>query len=317
LTIVRKQRDGDQTALDAAHAALPETWLAVAQRAKLADRSELKTELERLEADKTEKRAEELATAKTNLAGLHAALAELRTQEAEFPAEARHPAQVAEMAVQQARQDLKKFDESLDQLRRALGVLEARQKERADIESRLRDASREANHAKLLAELLDRDHLQLYLIQQAERQIVDFANSVLDRLSGGDLRLRLRGEPGTDEREKALDLEAINRVTGKDPIGVAFLSGSQRFRVAVSLALGIGQFASRSHRPIESVIIDEGFGCLDRLGRQAMIQELQNLRGQLKCVLLVSHQEEFADAFANVYRFELNDGTTVATRELR
>jgi hypothetical protein len=30
--------------------------------------------------------------------------------------------------------------------------------------------------------------------------------------------------------------------------------------------------------------------------------------------LLVSHQEEFADAFADGYRFELQGGTTVATR---
>jgi DNA repair exonuclease SbcCD ATPase subunit len=103
-------------------------------------------------------------------------------------------------------------------------------------------------------------------------------------------------------------------MTGDTPINVAFLSGSQRFRVAVALALGIGQYASRQHRPIESVIIDEGFGCLDRNGRQVMIQELHNLRGQLQCILVVSHQEEFAEAFADGYRFELTQGATRVTR---
>ena len=34
--------------------------------------------------------------------------------------------------------------------------------------------------------------------------------------------------------------------------------------IGLSLALGLGQYASKQHRPIESVIIDEGFGCLDR-----------------------------------------------------
>src|SRR5207253_11264094 len=113
------------------------------------------------------------------------------------------------------------------------------------------------------------------------------------------------------EADQALQLEAYNRTAGQAPIGVAFLSGSQRFRVAVSLALGIGQYASRRHRPIESVIIDEGFGCLDRQGRQVMVQELNNLKGQLRCILLVSHQEEFADAFADGYHFELTNGSTV------
>ena len=138
---------------------------------------------------------------------------------------------------------------------------------------------------------------------------------MLDRLSGGQLYLRLCGEAERrGEPAKALELEAYNRATGEQPINVAFLSGSQKFRVAVSLALGIGQYASRQHRPIESVIIDEGFGCLDRQGRQVMIQELQNLRGQLRCILLVSHQEEFAEAFADGYRFELNNGATEVTR---
>ena len=160
--------------------------------------------------------------------------------------------------------------------------------------------------------MLGRDRLQRHLVRQAERQIVDYANGVLDRLSGGQLMLRLCGSD--DGADKALDLEAVNRETGESPINVSFLSGSQRFRVAVSLALGIGQYASRQHRPIESVIIDEGFGCLDRDGRQVMIQELHNLRGHLKCILLVSHQDEFADAFADGYRFELTNGSTKVTR---
>jgi exonuclease SbcC len=45
-----------------------------------------------------------------------------------------------------------------------------------------------------------------------------------------------------------------------------------------------------------------------------MIQELQNLRGHLQCILLVSHQEEFAEAFPDGYRFELTNGATRVTR---
>jgi DNA repair exonuclease SbcCD ATPase subunit len=45
-----------------------------------------------------------------------------------------------------------------------------------------------------------------------------------------------------------------------------------------------------------------------------MIQEMHNLRECLRCILLVSHQEEFADAFASGYRFELADGATRVTR---
>src|SRR5205085_1507957 len=168
---------------------------------------------------------------------------------------------------------------------------------------------------RLLAELLGRERLQLFLVRQAERQVVEHANAVLDRLSEGQLYLRLSGEAnGEGGSAKALELEAYNRSTGEKPINVAFLSGSQKFRVAVSLALGIGQYASRQHRPIESVIIDEGFGCLDHQGRQVMIQELQNLRSQMRCILLVSHQEDFAEAFTDGYHFRLDGGATRVER---
>jgi exonuclease SbcC len=43
-----------------------------------------------------------------------------------------------------------------------------------------------------------------------------------------------------------------------------------------------------------------------------MIQELRNLGRGVRRVLLVSHQEEFADAFPDGYRLALVDGTTEA-----
>jgi DNA repair exonuclease SbcCD ATPase subunit len=201
----------------------------------------------------------------------------------------------------------------LTDARRRKAVLDGHRERRAELGELFKQTDAEHVRYKTLADLLGRDRLQRHLVRQAERQIVDYANGMLDRLSGGQLFLKL---VGTDDgaADKALDLECYNRVTGGSPINVAFLSGSQKFRVAVSLALGIGQYASKQHRPIESVIIDEGFGCLDRNGRQVMIQELQNLRGHLQCILLVSHQEEFADAFPDGYRFELQDGATRVTR---
>ena len=43
-----------------------------------------------------------------------------------------------------------------------------------------------------------------------------------------------------------------------------------------------------------------------------MIAQLGDLQGVLARIILVSHQEEFADAFPDGYRFEIIDGATVA-----
>ncbi len=123
----------------------------------------------------------------------------------------------------------------------------------------------------------------------------------------------LEADP-TDDSTKTFDLRA--RRSGGEPIGVAFLSGSQRFRVAVAIALAVGRFASGRARPLESVIIDEGFGSLDPTGLNSMASELKRLqRSQsLKRVILVSHQPEFAEQFSVGYRLQPSPTGTIAER---
>jgi DNA repair protein SbcC/Rad50 len=294
---------------------LPPTWQTQADKAGLAEVNRLSSQRDLLIAERTEERALELQEARDSLEMRRREVADLDTQAAAIPAESRVSLAEARRRHLQAKETFEVCDTEQARAQVAKTVLETQHAQRQQLQQEVLQCEEELQHARLLAELLGRDRLQLHLVRQAERQVVDFGNAVLDRLSGGQLYLRLAGQAGgEDSSTKALELEAHNRHTGEKPINVAFLSGSQRFRVAVSLALGIGQYASRQHRPLESVIIDEGFGCLDRFGRQLMIQELHNLRGQLRCILLVSHQDEFADAFADGYRFELSNGSAVATR---
>jgi DNA repair exonuclease SbcCD ATPase subunit len=310
-------RLGRQT-LERALKELPAAWQAQTEHAGLKELSGWRQERDDLTAQGTEERGRQLDQARHGVEVLRQDVAALEAQQEQFAPEARQEPARIQTLLQEARQTSRTRDDALAQARHQHAQLESERRERLQLEQEQKEAAAELANLKKLADLLGRDRLQLHLVRRAERQVVDHANAVLDRLSGGQLYLRLCGEAGGEGgADQALDLEVHNRVTGERPISVAFLSGSQKFRVAVSLALGLGQYASRQHRPIESVIIDEGFGCLDRQGRQVMIQELQNLRGQLRCILLVSHQEEFADAFADGYRFELQNGTSVATRYQR
>jgi exonuclease SbcC len=290
---------------------LPPAWRPRAEKAGMRDVNELSQEREQLEAAGTDDRGLRLQQARVNLDVLRREQEALEAEEKGYPEEARQdPAAVAAL-LGRARQDDRLRDDELGHARQQRSLLESYLRQREEIQGEHTRVEGELATAKTLAELLGRDRLQMYLLRQAERQVVEYANAVLDRLSGGQLYLKLSGEAnGEGNTAKALELEAYNRGTGEKPINVAFLSGSQKFRVAVSLALGIGQYASRQHRPIEAVIIDEGFGCLDSQGRQVMIQELQNLRNQMRCILLVSHQEEFADAFPDGYQFYLEGGST-------
>ena len=182
----------------------------------------------------------------------------------------------------------------------------------AQLEKDKLQAERKSSLYKILSNLLGKDGIQTHILRNAEIAIVTIANEILDSLSRGSIRLELR-EDNQRKKNEALDLVAYNFATGEKPTAVALTSGSQRFRIAVSLALAIGQYVGSNARNIESVIIDEGFGSLDRNGRDDMIEELNQLKQRLKRIILVSHQEEFFNEFTNGYRIELRDKASQAS----
>jgi exonuclease SbcC len=300
--------------IDRALKALPEAWRAKTSNAGLKDYSLWKAEQDELSAKGTEAQFQQLEQARVRLNGLRDDALQAEEAEKEFAPEARVPGEIAKQHTVEARVAFAEKDKEFQEAQRAKLRLDGHREQRQKLGELTKEIDRQHTRFKALSDLLGRDRLQRFLVMDAEKKIVDCANAVLDRLSGGQLFLRLIVGHDDSGNRKSLELECVNRTSGAAPIQVAFLSGSQKFRVAVSLALGIGQYASRQHRPIESVIIDEGFGCLDRVGRMGMIQELQNLRGQLKCILLVSHQEEFAEAFSDGYKFELENGATRVSR---
>jgi len=315
LALEESTRKQSQEAIDRARKTLTPTWQGPLEAAGLGERAKWQDEFDKLTAKGTEQKHMQLQAARNGLDTLRAEIAILKQERDAFPEEARRSPDSVREELTAARDECDYRNEDFMLAQRQQGVLEEFRRRRTELGEKLKVVDAEHNRCKRLAELLGRDRLQRHLVRKAERQIVDCANGVLDRLSDGALFLKLVGKDDGTSTEKALELECINRGTGGAPINVAFISGSQRFRVAVSLALGIGQYASRQYRPIESVIIDEGFGCLDRSNRQVMIQELQNLRGHLKSILLVSHQEEFADAFPDGYKFELVNGATRVCRK--
>ena len=81
--------------------------------------------------------------------------------------------------------------------------------------------------------------------------------------------------------------------------------------VTLSLALAIGRYLAQGARRLESVIIDEGFGCLDERGRDDMVNVLKELKAHLRRIILVSHQREFIDSFSHGYRISLHDQASV------
>jgi exonuclease SbcC len=290
-------------------AALPDIWRPHAETLNQQMLREIEAERDKLREYET--LFSDLSQARQSLNNLEQRTSDLKAQIADLPLPARRAAVEIEREIKTAQSQRDASDTHRQETRERFMKLEEQQRHHLQLEQQYLISERALNLYKILAQLLGPDGLQLTLLRRAERTITALANEILDGLSRGQMRMELRGAEGTEElSEKALDLVVYNYETGTQPLPVALVSGSQRFRIAVSLALAVGRYAGEEARAIESVIIDEGFGCLDTNGRDDMIQELNRLQEQLSRILLVSHQEEFARAFSNGYAIALVDGAS-------
>lgn len=310
ITAEKQKQEQSRELMEREQRRLPPQWRQAAEKASLSHRHAWVQEREELEQRDIVSTFQQLQTARQHLDQLERECEQLTAVEQAFAPEVRCAVKTWDACIAEETARQQRLIQQHSQAVSRWDQLQARQAERERLERQVRELEVRYKRWDELCRLLGRKGLQLHLLRHSERQIVDYANQILDRLSGGQLLLRCAQSDDGSVAEKALELECIQRQGSGRPINIKFLSGSQRFRVAVALALAIGQYVSHRHQPIECVIIDEGFGCLDREGRQVMIQELHNLSQCLKCILLVSHQEEFADAFHNGYRFELRQGST-------
>lgn len=268
-----------------------------------------------------EKLSNQLNIASESVTFLQQQISNFSNQIEQLPNEAKRAFQEVEQELTTAKSERDTFDRNRQEAQISLNELISKRKLYEQLEKQKLDAERNQSLYKILCDLLGngKQGLQLKLLRDAEQAIVQLANEILDGLSRGKMRLELRGEleESSGESSKALDLLAYNEEIGPYPTPIAQISGSQRFRVAVSLALAIGQYAGQGARHIESVIIDEGFGSLDKNGRDDMIQELNELQHRLARIILVSHLEDFSCAFSNGYSIELvNQASKVKLLEL-
>jgi DNA repair exonuclease SbcCD ATPase subunit len=295
---------GDTATLAGLRARLPDAWKDAADAAAPAAR--LKT----LTAAGVEQRFKDLEADTALRREWEEQQANVAQEMDAVPADARIPVGDARRAQRSAE---RAFDESDAAHRAAVGTHAESVRRRERLAKLLADIAAAETDARVHATLdrhLGKGGLQRELIREAEAAIVRLTQQTLANLSGGDLSVALAEADGDD---KAFDL-LVRRGGDQEPTPVKMLSGSQKFRVAVSVALAIGRFATGQARPLECVIIDEGFGSLDKDGLRAAADELNRLKdiGELKRVIVVSHQEEFTDQFPVVIRLSKGDAGTTA-----
>ncbi len=289
-------------------------WAERASSMKTEDVTKLHRELKSLQSSDVAEQFRKLQEDSALRAEWDRQMREAQAKIAEIPEASRIDISVAEQQLQAVKAAIKVSGSAVLAAERVLDDLRQRQTERQKLQDEGREAEERLRLNEKLKKILGAEGLLRDLVRSAEKQIVKFANDTVSNLSDGDLSIEL--EDDTDGQDKAFTLK-VRRIDS-EPIGVQYLSGSQKFRVAVAVALAIGRFAASGTQscPLESVIIDEGFGSLDRDGLRSMAEELTRLKDKaaLKRIVLVSHQDEFVKAFPVGWQLSRGENGTVATR---
>ena len=122
--------------------------------------------------------------------------------------------------------------------------------------------------------------------------------------------------PGSLQRQKREDLNETLDIQISDGAGTRdyeMFSGGEAFRVNFAIRLALSEvLAQRAGARLQTLVIDEGFGSQDALGRQRLVEAINLVRHDFAKILVITHIDELKDAFPNRIEVEKTDrGSTL------
>lgn len=203
---------------------------------------------------------------------------------------------------QVAAQMVNDLDRKISSIDMSLGRIESLKKQQesaaANVERLqfdLEEAEYRAKVYTLAEKAFGRNGIPAYLIDAAIPAIERTANEILDRMSGGQLRVGLLTQVGNRDGtdRETLEIHIHDGVTTRK---FSTYSGGQGFRINFALRVALARtIADRSGIGLSMLVIDEPEG-LDGPGRQHLIDCISAIEDTFETVILISHHEDLRDA---------------------
>ncbi len=198
--------------------------------------------------------------------------------------------ETARRAEREARDRMIAAKQRLETCDRLAGELEGWRKEKARLEE-------EKSLYRELQTAFGRNGIPAMIIEAILPEIEEEANRILQRLTDGRLTVRFRSQKETKSGTVQETLDILISDEGEERPYENF-SGGERFRVDFAIRLALSRIlARRSGTPLRLLVVDEGFGSQDQAGRERLIEALNAVKDEFSTVLIISHLEEFQDAF--------------------
>lgn len=139
------------------------------------------------------------------------------------------------------------------------------------------------------------------LIEQALPNIEAKANQILERLTGGDMSVRFITQreyksTSREDKKETLDIQIRDQAGIRD---YEMYSGGESFRINFAIRLALSYIlAQRAGAKLQTLVVDEGFGSQDSIGKQRLIEAINLVQGDFEKILVITHVEEIKEAFS-------------------
>lgn len=202
---------------------------------------------------------------------------------------------------------------AIGELTRELEHCQQLAEERVTREAERQQSVRDREQYRELTAAFSDKGVQKLIIENALPELQNGANELLSRMTNGAMRVELLLE--REARTKGANpIETLDIVISDD-LGsrpYEMYSGGEAFRINFALRVALSKLlARRAGAPLQTLILDEGFGTQDPRGREAITDAITSIADDFSVVLIITHIEELKEAFPN--RIEVTKGASGST----
>lgn len=194
-------------------------------------------------------------------------------------------------------------------------VLDDLKRRKTELTAQREGLARKREQFKSLERAFGKDGVPAMLIEQALPQIESKANEILGRLTDDKMFLSFVTQQAYKDRKRD-DLRETLDIQISDSAGVRdyeMFSGGEAFRINFAIRLALSEvLAQRAGARLQTLVIDEGFGSQDELGRQRLVEAINLVRSDFEKILVITHIEALKDAFPQRIEVEKTPRGSVA-----
>lgn len=200
------------------------------------------------------------------------------------------------------REQESRLHQEVGQAQQRVNVLAERKKRKRTLLAMQEELFQKKYDYQALEKAFGKNGIQALLIEQAIPEIEIAANELLERLSDGNMSIKLITQREYKDKKRD-DLKETLDIQISDSAGVRdyeMYSGGEAFRVDFALRMALSEIlAQRAGARLQTLVIDEGFGSQDQHGRMRLVQAINHVRDDFAKILVITHLEELKEYFPN------------------